>query len=191
MAISFGRQPHQITRQNPVQLFIFALVFVIVGGATLFIWGIPTIQKAYESKNWPSVQGTITVSNFVTDRSTNSDGSDATTYKADIGYDYILNGQTHSGSDVSFGAYSSSNASEMRSIVNRYPLGKSVAVYYNPKDPNASVLEPGANLGSFLAAGIGALFFILGIVMAVQALKGKPKTANQQQQPTPPTQPAS
>jgi len=157
----------QTTKKNVTTVFIFSLVFVLAGGATLFLWGIPTIQKAYASQSWPSVQGTITVSNLVT----NTD-SDGTTYKADIGYNYIASEQTQSGTNVTFGAYSSSNASEMRSIVNRYPLGTSVKVYVDPKDPTNSVLEPGVSLGSFLAAGVGLLFFILGIVMVFQGIKG-------------------
>ncbi len=175
-------QPHQITRQNPVHLFLFALVFVMIGGGTLFFWGIPTIQKAYESVHWPSVQGAIIVSHFSSD----SD-SDGTTYKADIGYDYSINGQNLSGSTVSFGAPNSSNASEIRAIVNHYPLGALVPVYYNPDDPSISVLEPGINWSIFFIAGIGALFLLVGLIMAVQALKGKPKgNAKGQQEPTQP-----
>ena len=34
------------------------------------------------------------------------------------------------------------------SIARRYPLGKSVIVFYNPKTPQVAVLEPGIGLGA-------------------------------------------
>lgn len=172
MALPTQNASSKVPTKNRMSLFIFSLICIIAGGAVLFFWGIPTIQNAFASKSWPSVQGVITTSQFITD--TDSDG---TTYKADIGYEYVVDGQTQNGSKVGFGDYGSSNASHARSIVNKYPPGEKVSVYYNPNQLETAVLEPGVGLGSFLTGGIGLLFFVLGLIMMFQSIKGKPSAS--------------
>ena len=46
---------------------------------------------------------------------------------------------------------SGSNAGAQK-ILNRYPEGGGVAVYFNPCKPHIAVLEPGTSIGSVFAA---------------------------------------
>ena len=57
------------------------------------------------------------------------------------------------------------------SVASRYPVGKDVVVYYNPKDPADAVLEPGYvglfkpfDVFSYLIFGVGLYFIYLGIL---------------------------
>ena len=133
----------------------------IIGAALTIFLGIPMVMNALESKGWPSTDGVITVSEFTTNRD-NDDGS--ITYGASVAYDYKVNGTPYTGSTVHFGQYGTSDPSYGRGIVNRYPAGKQVRVYYDSGDPSTSVLEPGAGWSSFMVAGIGALFTLAGFI---------------------------
>ena len=68
------------------------------------------------------------------------------------------------GSNLLFGQYGTSDASYGRGIVNRYPIGTHVRVYYDSDNPSTSVLEPGAGWSSFMVAGIGVLFTLVGFL---------------------------
>lgn len=149
---------HQL---SPGKATVVLFIIGVVGAALTIFLGIPMMKNAFESRGWPTADGVITVSQFTsnTDRDSGS-----TTYGASIAYDYTVNGASYTGSNVHFGQYSTSDPSYGRSIVNRYPLGKQVMVYYDPDNPSESVLEPGAGWSSFMVAGIGILFALVGFI---------------------------
>lgn len=154
--------PSNVHQLSPGKATV-VLLFMGIGAAALTIFlGIPMVMNALASKGWPSIEdGVITVSEFTTNRDRDDGG---TTYGASVAYDYTVNGTLHTGSNVHFGQYGTSDPSYGRGIVNRYPVGKKVRVYYNPDDPSASVLEPGAGWSSFMIAGIGALLTLIGFI---------------------------
>jgi hypothetical protein len=82
-------------------------------------------------------------------------------------YDFVVEGTTFSGDCVAFGDYGSSNPSHARGIVNEYPQGKAVTVYYMQEDPEVSVLEPGVKGQAWFLPLFGLVFFVVGSVMAV------------------------
>ena len=70
-----------------------------------------------------------------------------------VEYQYVVNGYTFVSDTVSYKAPGSSYS---RRTVRKYPVGKQVTVYYDPRNPRYSVLEPG-NLETrvFFQAGFG------------------------------------
>jgi len=66
---------------------------------------------------------------------------------------------------VSFGQYGSSSRSHAEEIVNRYPTGRTVAVYYDPSDPGTAVLEPGVTWSSYMILGIGLSFVLISLAV--------------------------
>jgi hypothetical protein len=114
---------------------IFPLPFIIAGACILF-FGLRSIQRANNSSNWPSVSGLIVSSNLDSSR-----GDNGTTYSAEVLYDYKVDNTKYSSNRVGYGDYRSSNPSGARKIVNKYPKGKEVSVFYMPNDPEESVLE--------------------------------------------------
>jgi hypothetical protein len=48
--------------------------------------------------------------------------------------------------------------------VNTYPVGKTVAVYYNPQDPQYGVLESGFTWRSLIVLLAGIAFFAAGVL---------------------------
>ena len=67
--------------------------------------------------------------------------SDGTTYAAEIEYEFDLAGTTHQGDKYSYFDISSSSRSRARKITEKYPVGASVTVYYDPGAPEQNVLE--------------------------------------------------
>lgn len=136
--------------------WIFPGMFVALG-AIILHFGLGNVQRSHSSLSWPQADGIIKFSTLG-----RHSGNSGSTYSGDVSYDYTLGGTTYSSSRVSFGQYGSSDSSHARSVVNRYPVGRTVQVSYSPDDYSLSVLEPGGSISDwFLPAG-GALFFICG-----------------------------
>lgn len=143
----------------------FPSIFLLVG-IGLLIGGGFVLDMALKSKEWPSVQGMVTRSEVQRSYSSSSGSSHSSLmYSALVTYDYQVNGEKITGDNITFGTYSSSSPKGANQTVKRYPLGEPVKVYYNPKDPWNSVLEPGAGAVSYILLGIGGVFFLLGVVL--------------------------
>ena len=127
--------------------------------------GINGIVKAKASADWPSSPGQI-VSSSVEGRSSTGDvGRSRTTYHADIVYEFLVGGMTFNGTRVAYGDYGSSSSSHSTRIVDRYPKGKSVTVYYMPENPEECLLEPGVHAQAWILPGLGLICFAAGGVM--------------------------
>jgi len=159
--IGYPSSPSKVKQMTPKQAIFFMPIFAVIGILLTIFWGIPTARNAMESKNWPSAGGRITISGV----SENYDSdNNSVTYNAKVAYNYTVNGLSYTGSTVAFGDYSSSDPSHAGSIVSRYPVGKSIKVYYDPDNPKTSVLEPGAGWNSFVGLMVGIGFGIIGII---------------------------
>ena len=133
-------------------------IFLVIGYCLLTFWGKPTLENAKNSVNWPTVPGKVTESKI---GSHTSDGS--TTYSADVTYRYLVEEAEIHSDRVWFGDnYSSSDRTMFERIVNKYPVGKEVKVYYNPDDEFIAVLEPGAVTSSYIGFGMGWGFMGIG-----------------------------
>lgn len=144
---------------TPRQALFIMPIFAIVGVLLIVLWGIPTARNATKSEGWPSVEGSIRLSEMITNYD-DQDGS--VSYSAKVLYAYSVNGTEYTGSTVAFGDYGSSDPSHAGSIVSRYPAGSKVLVYYDPGDSKTSVLEPGVSLSSFVGIIAGVVFFAIG-----------------------------
>lgn len=140
-----------------ILLIIVGIVFAIMGGRIL--------KNANASSAWPTVQGEVTKSKVEkkTER-VKRDGVSRvqTTFSANVQYRYAVEGLTYSGGKVSFGDHGGSQE-HARQVVSRYPVGKTVEVFYDPQKPEAAVLESGAAWSSYLVLGIGMGSIIAGI----------------------------
>ena len=99
------------------------------------------------------------------------------TYHAEVFYTFTVDGQARSGNTVAFGDYGSSNPSHAQGIVNRYPKDKVVSVRYLSTAPDVCVLEPGFHAQALFLPGVGAIFLIVGTLLAVflPRVMGQPK----------------
>lgn len=64
-------------------------------------------------------------------------------YSTQIKYVYFVDGTTYFNKKISWHRVDSSSYSSHSKTVKRYPKDKKVNVFYNPKNPQTAVLEPG------------------------------------------------
>jgi len=136
---------------------LFLSIFVIVG-MVVALQGKKRLATAKKSANWPYVEGRVISSEMEIDRDSDSEGT-SVTYSAEVMFEYEVAGVVYSANRVSFGQYGSSSPGHARKILNKYPADEAVKVYYDPANPEVSVLEPGVTFSTYLLL-IGGLVFI-------------------------------
>ncbi len=128
-------------------------------------------KKTRGGRNWPVVEGEIVasaVSVAATHRS--ADDTDA---KPDIRYRYEVLGKSYEGRRIRFGSPSRVTRLQANELAGKYPQGAKVRVFYDPKRPSQSVLEPTNASGT---VALVVLFVVLSAVTAVlvaHSLAGK------------------
>jgi len=148
----------------------FGIFFAIGLGVLIFAYKSYSLGK--ESLEWPSVEGDVVYSEIEKRTRTRSKGGSSTTFSANIIYEYTVEGETYTGDKLRFLLWNSSDRSESRSTVDKYPVGKVVPVYYKPDSPDTSVLEPGTatTFHLLLSFGFGAVFMVAGLFCPVIVL---------------------
>ena len=167
-----------VKRMSPGMRFLFSrlfpLPFMIAGGLILY-FGSRNLQRAKDSSDWPTAQGVVQRSSVEYHDSDEGGG----TYHAEVMYEFTVDGATFSGNCVAFGDYGSSNPSHARRIVNKYPKGTAVNVYYMRENPEVCVLEPGLKGQTWFLPAFGLVFFVVGSLIAMflpRALRKQPAT---------------
>lgn len=116
-------------------LFALAWSLVTLGSDSSMGYG---YYKQFESRHFPCVTGTITHS--IAERHSSKGG---VSYIAVINYQYKVNGQIFLGDRLEFDEGGLGGAGNDQTIVQSHPVGSTAQIYYNPKDPNESLLYPG------------------------------------------------
>ena len=149
---------------------LIGVIFTLVGALVFYFWGWPQLKYANESKNWPQTQGKITQSEV---NSWIKEGNSM--YETRINYSYEVDGKKYnSGKIKTSGSYSGSNISRAKEIVNEFPFGKAVDVYYDPEVPDSAVLKPGVSSIDIVMAAFPLLFLIIGLAVLTGIVKPQP-----------------
>ena len=142
------------------------LVILTILGILGTLWGISSIRVGIASKGWPDARGNIRSSEMGELRSTDSSGcSGSTLYHPKVIYAYLVDNQQYESTRISafsLGSYSQQRALEITK--RKYPVGRNVDVYYNPKYPKIAVLEKGFGFLSLIPILVGLPLLILGIM---------------------------
>jgi len=139
---------------------------VLALGALVLVISIVRLYKFRASKTWLWTTGEITSCEMETKSRAGRGRSIA--YHAAIVYDYLVRGTRYSGKRICFGDYGSSNPNHARQILNRYPAGQQVSVYYNSSKPEDSVLERSLSWTVYLTLMVGAAVFALGVLLTLK-----------------------
>lgn len=149
---------------------LLSLVFIAIGLGLLY-YARSVSAKAQESLSWPQVEGVISHSAVLTQLGQTASSNNAVTYKADVTYRYKVQGRDYSSERVSLADFSSSGG-RAQGIVDRYPDGATVAVYYNPASPSEAVLERGNTTGIGVLYIIGGIFAAAGLAFLFGSVTG-------------------
>ena len=133
-------------------LFGFPGVFVVAG--LVLLWaGTAEWRRARASASWSTAPGVVEKSYVTIHRRTRH---------VHIVYSYEVQATSYRSNRVAFGSYSPAAG---RRWLRQYPVGASVAVYFDPRDPSTSVLEPRPVEGNWVMPSFGALFLAAGLLM--------------------------
>jgi hypothetical protein len=160
-------------RLSPVPRFIAVrLVPALAVAVSLFFiyTGVESTRLAAESRGWPSVNGQVVGANVIEERQTSS-GPRSVTYRPAIRYRYAVDGMEYEGERVSFGEYATADRGDAEAVVQRYPVGRRLPVYYRPGVPATAVLETGSGGGAWLYVALGGVFLLVGVLLAWVAPK--------------------
>lgn len=80
-------------------------------------------------------------------------------------YSYEIKGVIHLGEKPFFAnSFRRLKGKKMWDLIEKYPEGKEVSVFYNPSNPKISTLEPGRKDGVLTVIIVMSLLFVLGFV---------------------------
>jgi hypothetical protein len=122
--------------------------------------GFWSLERSLRCESWPTVEGVIESAGMQSQ--TSDEGG--ITYSADIAYAYQVAGRHYDGHRLAFGGLAAS-AARARAILDRFPPGRKVPVFYAPGDPQLAVLEPGIHGGTWVCFGVGLVFVLAGVMM--------------------------
>ncbi len=136
--------------------------FVIVALVLLMIARRGSSQAA-ASKNWATANGRVLLSQIEMRRSSGHHGSSP--YPVVV-YEYEVMGRRYQSNRISFGTEVGGSMVAPR-VVNQYPAGSSVTVYYNPLNPAESVLEQTSRSSRVL---VWVVVLILAILLCTSVM---------------------
>ena len=139
------------------------IIAIVIGCVILFLFG-RDIMRGLRSRNWPTTEGKVTQSGVDMSQSTDDEGEIKTSYGASIQYTYTVSGQELVGARRTFTNVRTNSSRRAEQIVERYPQGSSVTVYYTEDDPSLSVLEPGVGWFSYVGMVVVLGLLIVGIL---------------------------
>lgn len=120
-------------------------------------------EMLQRSQYWPSVKGEVLQSHV------KRHGGKNTTYEARITYRYQVAGRDFTSQSVTIGNQLQAGRKRAQARCDRYPVGSTPEVFYDPADPKSACLErvhEGALFemgGALVAFGVG-LAMLLGLI---------------------------
>jgi len=86
-------------------------------------------------------------------------------FRFNINYKYQVNGQNYESSRIGFGFKGSDKKESVDLIINSYPVGKKVIVYFDKSNPSFSVLDPGRHSRFGFIFLLVLYFMFIGLVI--------------------------
>lgn len=126
------------------------------------------------SMDWPTSKGKILHSEVFKGQTSSKSGSSRTftEYSPNLSYSYTVSGKRYEGRvfsfDSSWGRASTPGMAE--DVVNKYPVGRKVKVFYDPNNPAVAVLQPVKSTGPVSTGGsigTGGLVILTAICLAL------------------------
>jgi len=151
---------------NDTLVVVIGSCFVLVGIATgaFFCY---RILQAVASKRWPFVLGELESSDLreavYRGREVGGGADEASAWLVDFKYSYTVADKKYRGKRVTYSDSVNKTMRALRKLQDRYRGKSQIQVYYNPKNPQQSVLVPGPSIFNFTPLITSALFIAAGV----------------------------
>lgn len=152
---------------NKNQILTLSTLGGILIGVAMIGYGIYTIQKGMESKNWPVVTGEILSATLETFEKRTDNGVNVY-HQPMVTYRYEVQGRAYIGDQLRISSpmvFTESELEDAEAYLKPYEVGTSVPVRYHPNNPEQSTLKTGYNplLWLFIAGGVFFAAVTIGI----------------------------
>jgi hypothetical protein len=160
------------------EIFTFTNIFrIVIPGVLFLIGGVMLLMsirvwlKTLSARSWQTTSAVITESAVI-----ESEDDGAMYYHPEIKYQYEVGGRSFSSSQYALGSKitwggQGRDRRKADTLVQRYPTGQRVQVYYNPRNPEDAVLEiRSANTGTLVGVGLVLIVIGAGIVTGINWL---------------------
>ncbi len=131
-------------------------IALAVIGAILALVASHSLEEATAVKNWPTIEGTVVDSRVVGERA----------FGPAVTYEYAVGDSQYTATSnlraPMFGG-KRKKFEVARKLVEEYPIGKRVTVYYSPANPSKARLFTGAGWDVYAKLGLGVTLFALGL----------------------------
>ena len=143
---------------------LFFGILIIIGGLIGAVWGWMYAADATESNAWPTVRGVVLASSISSTLDNGGSGGNKRSFTPVVSYRYDVDGQSYDSDRVHFDALRRySDQEEVQAVIDQYPAGDEVLVYYAPDDPANAVLMPGASWRVYMPMGFALALAVLGL----------------------------
>ncbi len=153
------------TTERRFELLIALTGWTIIIAGTLGLFAaLYERSRAARSIGWPTTRGEVVVSRA---SKVGNPTSLLPAYHEYVQYQYSVSGRTYRSSKA--GAHGGFYAGRKRcnQLTNRYPVGRHITVYYDPKHPERAVLEPGVGGNSWFWVATAVLMLAVGVCLVV------------------------
>lgn len=195
MALEFVKNKKVPSKSEIKGRLIFGPI-MIVGGIILILFAtMPKLEKAKETKSWPTTQGKVT-STWITAHKDGHDkrnrahmehysSDEGNKFRVDFIYEYTVNNENYSCSKrdlmqskkEGYGKYRRATR-KMNQLQN-----SDVLVFYNPNDPNEALLKPGLSALNWLLVVSPIMLILIGLPIAFNGIKHTINPPNYAEQP--------
>jgi len=155
-------------KKFPWTLILVGLLCLGLGGRGAY-WVINDSRQGLASLGWRQTTGLV----LRTGIEMSSGVRGVVEYSPKVAYRYAVAGQEYENDRISFPKRrgSGEKAYYQRQLDGRYPVGQPCTVYYNPRDPAESCLEPGMNVFFLVMIGtVSALLLCAGLVCGARCI---------------------
>jgi len=151
----------------------FIVILFFTAGIVILVYGILNVRYASRYKQWPITHGFIIDNAAAPPELMPGDKtSKKNFYAVNIVYEYFVHDMTYYSTNISsFGydlfkpskAYYSGTVEKIKDVLDKYAIGDGVPVYYNPENPQDTVIDPEIKTPVFLPLVLGALLILISL----------------------------
>lgn len=163
-------------RSKRAKMLVIVTLFLLIIGMGLVGWGGFEARRAAESRRWPSTRGTVIRAYIHEVEKHHEEQTDSTFYPRVL-YRYFVLGELHTADRIAFGGLPGGSRASAQKVIDRYPVGMALTVYYAPNRPAVAVLEAGYSLMAYSMIG-GGLIFLTAAAFGFRAWQRRLKKGN-------------
>jgi hypothetical protein len=156
----------------PLPAFVPAILAVVclVIGLPFFFFGRAELPKSRAAETWIETEGTMISSRVVESSYRDPDtGQWEYTESPELSFKYTAEGRTYEGYKLT--PVNSSGGAPAKDIVDRYPAGAQVTVYYDPEDPSDAALTNESSIIGYVLMAIAIVMSLIAVPFAVWAVR--------------------